>query len=297
MGGAGFIGSNLANYLNKNHQVQVFDNLMYGPHQLDNLNDRKIIKGDVANYNDLLDCDKADIIFHLAALSSAPMCSTDPLRAVTVNELGFANVLQFARRMGARVVYASTSSMYNGNHIPWHENQTIQPRTIYEATFHSREVLSWAFYHEYRVPSIGLRFFSVYGKNQVHKKHYGNNLTQFVIDYKANRRPEIYGDGSQSRDLIHVTDVIAAMIKVAEHDDIDCDIFNVGTGISTSFNEIIGILNERFGYINQPNYIENPLSNYVVRTQADISKICTHLKWKPKINLSEGIDMEIRDYA
>ena len=155
---------------------------------------------------------RPDYIFHLAALSSAPLCSMSPKDAVAVNLVGFQNFLEAAYYYKVkRIVYASTSSMYNGHQLPFNENMCIMPKTIYEATFHDRESLAFAYFNEFGVSSIGLRFFSIYGPNERHKKKYANNITQFMWDMMGDKRPVIFDDGKQTRDFIHVDDVIEAL--------------------------------------------------------------------------------------
>jgi UDP-glucose 4-epimerase len=308
-GGAGFIGSNLAESLdNGNNHITIFDNFYYGkPNQIGNLNEKlrhSVYKIDVRNdslkieYE--LERNKPDYIFHLAALSSAPQCTQAPKDAVEVNVNGFQNMLEAADHYKVKkVVYASTSSMYQGHTLPWNEEMCIRPRTIYEASFHDREALAYAYYHEFGVKSVGLRFFSVYGPNESHKRKYANNITQFLWDLQQDKRPIVYGDGKQSRDFVHVDDVVDALKHAAfsEHMLLDCNIINIGTGISTSFNQIIKLLNVSMGKQIQPEYFSNPINNYVHNTKSDISKARNLLKWEPKISLTDGIDMQIQHYG
>lgn len=308
-GGCGFIGSNLAQALDTgDNNITIFDNFYYGKaNQIGNLNEKlrhncyKIdVRNDSTKVEYELEKNKPDYIFHLAALSSAPQCTQDPKQAVQVNVNGFQSVMEAAWYYKVKkVVYASTSSMYQGHQIPFNEEMCIRPKTVYEATFHDREALAFAYYHEFGVKSVGLRFFSVYGPNESHKKKYANNITQFLWDLQNNNRPKIYGDGRQSRDFIHVNDVVEALKKAAfyDHQLLECNIVNVGTGVNTSFNDIVKSLNKKMGKDIKPEYLSNPIPNYVRTTKADISKATNLLKWEPKISLSEGIDMQIENYG
>lgn len=307
-GGAGFIGSNLAKSLdNDGHNITIFDNFFYGKEkQLSNLGDKlrhncyKIdVRNDSTKVEYELEKNKPDYIFHLAALSSAPMCTQAPKDAIDINVRGFQNIMESAWYYKVkRVVYASTSSLYNGMMLPWNENMCIKPKTFYEASFHDREALAFAYFHENNVESIGLRFFSVYGPNEKHKGKYANNITQFLWDLQADRHPVIYGDGLQARDFVYVDDVVDALKRAAftEHDLLKCNIINVGTGNNYTFNQIVHLLNEKLGNSIKPEYRSNPINNYVRYTRADISKAKHLLRWEPKVSLTEGVDKLVKFY-
>ena len=308
-GGAGFIGSNLAKSLDRDgHTVTIFDSFYYGSaKQIPNLGDKlrhnafKIdVRNDSTKVEFELERNPPEYIFHLAALSSAPQCTQAPKDAMQVNVNGFQNILEAAWYYRVKkVVYASTSSLYNGLQLPWNESMCVSPKSYYEASFHNRECLAYSYYHEVGVKSTGLRFFSVYGPNELHKGKYANNITQFLWDLNANRSPVIYGDGKQTRDFVHVDDVVSALKLAAfsDHKLLDCNIVNVGRGVNASFNAIIKTLNERLGKDIRPTYLSNPIPNYVYNTKADISKAKHLLRWEPKISLSDGIDKQIQAYA
>lgn len=308
-GGCGFIGSNLAKSLDRDgHNITIFDNFYYGSNkQLPNIGDKlrhNVYKIDVRNDSTKveyeLERNPPNIIFHLAALSSAPQCTQAPKDAIDVNVRGFQNILEAAWYYKVKkVVYASTSSMYQGHSLPWNEEMCIRPKTVYEASFHDREALAFAYFHEFGVKSVGLRFFSVYGPGEQHKGKYANNISQFLWDMKEDKSPVLYGDGKQTRDFVYVDDVVNALKLAAfsEHQLLDCNIINVGTGISTSFNDIIKMLNEKLGKNIKPEYRSNPVNNYVRFTRADINKAKHLLYWEPKVSLSEGIDRLVKFYG
>ena len=308
-GGAGFIGSNLANSLYRDgHEITIFDNYYYGKEQqCRNLNENlrhSVFKIDVRNGTHKIEMElqhnRPDVIFHLAALSSAPMCTQSPIDCMDVNVGGFQTILEAARYYKIkRVVYASTSSMYNGKQIPWNENMCIQPKTHYEVSFHNRESMAFGYYHEEGVESVGLRFFSVYGPNEKHKGKYANNITQFLWDMNMDKSPMLYGDGKQMRDFVYVDDVVNALkiSAFSDHELLKCNIINIGTGLNYSFNEIIHTLNGYLGKDIKAEYRSNSLKNYVRNTKADISKAKHLLKWEPKVSLSDGINKLIKFYA
>jgi len=296
-GGAGFIGSNLAEKLVEDHDVTVLDDLYIGSKK--NLDDTDIefVEGSVmdeALVNNV--CKDCDYIFHNAAMSSSPMFKEQPKLGMEVNVLGFMNVMKAARDNGVKkVVYASTSSLYNGNPLPYSEMQPITAKTFYEASFRTREMVAQTYYFENDVSSIGLRYFSVYGPRESHKGKYANNISQFLWDMMKGKPAVIYGDGTQRRDFTFVNDVVSANI-LAMTSKINFDIFNVGTGIGTSFNDLIALINKLLGTSIEPMYVDNPIKNYVHDTIADLSLVAKSLGYKPQWTLEKGIKFLIDYY-
>jgi UDP-glucose 4-epimerase len=357
-GGAGFIGSNLANSLtneieddknrystnnysqvqgsknhnkdgiNKRYSVVALDDLSLGtPNNLSS--NVRLVNGSVMNYALVLDLTKdCDYIFHQAALSSSPMFVDDPRQGMDVNIMGFMNVMEAAKRNKVkRVVYASSSSLYNGLPTPYRESDNVRPKTFYESSFYCREVIAQTYYLESGLDSIGLRYFSVYGPNERHKGRFANNISQFLWDMAERKNPVIYGDGSQTRDFTFVEDVVQANILAMkktpsdsskssniDHKNDNSDngysnitrkernvsyfsksssnynVYNVGTGTQTSFNSIIEVINKQLGIDIKPTYIKNPINNYVQHTMADISLARSELGFEPKWkNVEEGI--------
>src|SRR5918999_2225349 len=244
-GGAGFIGSNLANSLvneveedktsnrtNKSPSVETneshlrdesdvrrctviaLDDLSLGtPSNLSKT--VRFVNGSVMNHDLILKLTKdCDYIFHQAALSSSPMFVDDPRQGIEVNVMGFMNVMEAARRNKVKkVIYASSSSLYNGLPTPYREYDNIRPKTFYESSFYCRETIAQTYRLEYGLDSIGLRYFSVYGPNEKHKGRFANNISQFIWDMAEKRKsPVIYGDGNQTRDFTFVEDVVQANI-------------------------------------------------------------------------------------
>lgn len=299
-GGCGFIGSNLCSLLvDDGHDVWVLDNRYLGVKE--NIRSLHIPIFDV----DVTDLDavriifndaKPDIIFHLAAASSSPMFKEQEIWALNTNIMGFVNVMSQAREVGAKkVIYASSSSLYNGNAIPWNETLPITPRTFYEASFKAREDVAAAYYGQYGFKSIGMRFFSVYGPNETHKGQYANNITQFLWAMQRDESPVIYGDGAQERDFIYVDDVVNALKLAMDYDGEG--IFNVGTGRAASFNQVIELLSDRLNKKIAPTYIDNPIGpNYIPTTLADTDLAYDELKFQFKIGLKEGIDKLVEAY-
>jgi len=296
-GGAGFIGSNLANTLAETNDVIVADDGYLGTS--DNLSD-DVSYVDRNVVSDELPTD-VDVVFHLAALSSYEMHETNPAQGVRVNVEGFVNTVEQARQDGCEtVVYASTSSIYGSRTEPSPESMPVEVDTGYEASKLARERYAEYFSNHYGLSLAGMRFFSVYqgyGGTEAHKGEYANVISQFADDIAHGRSPTIYGDGSQTRDFTHVDDIVRGLIRAAEA-ELD-GIYNLGTGEAYSFIEIVELLNAELGREIEPEFVENPIpeSVYVHDTCADISKIRRETGWEPQITLEEGLSAVCAAYA
>jgi UDP-glucose 4-epimerase len=294
-GGAGFVGSNIANSLgeSKDNDIVALDDLSLGVPSNLSANVR-FVKGSVMDPLLLQElCKDCDFVFHDAAKSSSPMFKENPSHGVDVNAIGFMNVMESAKKNNVRkVIYASSSSLYNGSSMPFNEHQFVSPRSFYEASFYCREVLARSYYLEWGVKSIGLRYFSVYGPNEGHKGKFANNITQFIWDVMAGKRPIVYGDGTQTRDFTHVSDVVNANV-LAMDSGIDYGIYNVGTGVQTSFTRVVKAISEGLGSDISPIYMANPIKNYVQDTLADTTLARTSLGFEAKCRLEEGIKRAI----
>ena len=286
-GGAGFIGSNLVEALLRDgEEVVVLDNMHTGsPANLTGLQGSlRLIR---ASCNDLHGLElQPERIYHMGIPSSSPMYKANPLLVgEAIN--GFISVLELARRSGARLVYASSSSLYSGLLPPHREDMTIAVTDYYTEARLAMERLAELYHRLHGVPSAGMRFFSVYGPREESKKQYANMVSQFLWQMRRGEEPVIYGDGSQTRDFIHVHDVVRAL-RLAMASDFQ-GVLNVGTGRACSFNEVIGMINTELGTDIKQKYVENPIKNYVRDTLADTSKCREALGFQARISLEEGI--------
>jgi UDP-glucose 4-epimerase len=293
-GGAGFIGSNLVeDLLRAGEDVLVLDNMHTGSAEnLAGLEGRlELIQMSCTDLSAL------DIhpqkIYHLGIPSSSPMYKRNPcLVGEAIN--GFISVYELARRSGSRVVYASSSSLYNGILPPHREDLAIGVTDYYTEARLAMERMAELYQRLYGIASVGLRFFSVYGPREGSKKQYANMVTQFLWDMKAGKRPLVYGDGTQTRDFTYVLDVVRAM-RLAMDSDYH-GILNVGTGEAWSFNEVIELLNRMMDLSLEAQYTENPIKNYVLHTRSDTAKAESTIGFRSRFGLEEGIGELIRSY-
>jgi len=285
-GGCGFIGSSLVERLVKEgHSVTVFDNLHTG--NLRNIEGMNV-KFYKEPYSRLIDlAPRADVTFHIGIPSSSPMYKKNPrLVGETINDA--VEVFEYARERKCKVVYASSSSIYNGNSGPYREDMPVYVTDYYTECRHAIERLARLYHILYGVKSVGLRFFSVYGPKEEYKGSYANIVSQFLWALQKDEAPVIFGDGTQTRDFTHVTDVVEALV-LAWKKDFECEIFNVGTGIAHSFNDVIDLLNRLLGKNVRPVHKPNPIKNYVQDTLADTTKAENLLGFKAKVTLEEGL--------
>jgi UDP-glucose 4-epimerase len=295
-GGAGFIGSNLANELAADNDVVVVDDCYLGtPENLVDaveFHERSVVEDDLPT--------DVDVVFHLAALSSYAMHEDDPTRGARVNVEGFVNVVEQAREDGCdTVVYASTSSIYGSQTDPSPESMDVGVNTGYEASKMAREQYAEYFSNHYEMTLAGLRYFSVYqgyGGAEEHKGEYANVIAQFADDIAHGRAPKLYGDGEQTRDFTHVSDIVRGTVLAAEH-ELD-GVYNLGTGDPYSFNTVVEMLNDELGADVDPEYVENPIpeSVYVHDTCADTAKMREATEWEPEIDFEEGLERVCGQY-
>ncbi|MFC7233804.1 NAD-dependent epimerase/dehydratase family protein [Halosegnis marinus] len=286
-GGAGFIGSNLANRLAADNDVVAVDDLYLGtPENLDD----EVEFVDASVLDDDLPAD-VDVLFHLAALSSRPMHEENPARGARVNVEGFINTVEQVRAHGCdTVVYASTSSIYGDRTEPSPEDMDVEARTGYEASKLARERYAEYYQNFHEMSMAGMRFFAVYegfSGAEEHKGEFANLITQFAHEVATGTPPDIWGDGTQTRDFTHVADVARGLELAADH-ELD-GIYNLGTGDSYSLNELVARLNDILGTDVEPTYSENTMKNYVHDTMADPSKMHEATGWEPEIDFEEGL--------
>jgi UDP-glucose 4-epimerase len=294
-GACGFVGSNIVERLvSDGHEVTALDNLHTG-----NAQNLAIVKDRITTINasasDIARFPKhIGVLFHQGVFSSSPMYKENPhLVSKAIDDM--ISLLEYCRKNNTRLIFASSSSLYNGHAPPHNEGMTIKITDFYTEARYMMERLATLYHDLYGVRSIALRYFSVYGPHEEYKKQYANLITQFIWDVRNGKEPVVYGDGSQTRDFIHVNDVVEANITAmkanAQH-----DVFNVGSGTSISINDMIKLLSQKLGKEIRPRYVNNKIKNYVQHTCADTSKAEKILGFKANISLENGIERQLMQY-
>lgn len=287
-GGAGFIGSYLAKEIvNQNHTPLIIDSLYRG--KLENLlplKDYEFQKIDIRNFDKLMAALKnVDGVFHEAALTDVQESFTKKEEYIDVNIRGTENIFRIAKEFGLKVVYASSSSVYgNPKKIPITENSERSPINPYGNTKLEDEFLAEKYASD-GVSIIGLRYFNVYGKGQTGT--YAGVITKFINQLKEKKSPIIFGGGTQLRDFISVEDVARANIS-AMSSKAKSGFFNVGTGITTSIQQLAHAMIDLSGLDLIPKY-EKPLEGDVQNSQADTKFTKETLNWEYQTSLKDGL--------
>lgn len=299
-GGAGFIGSNLVEYLLKNGagKVRVLDNFSTGFMQ--NIAEFKdnpafeLIEGDIRNFET---CKKAvegiDYVSHQAALGSVPRSVSDPLTTNDVNISGFLNVLSAIKDSNTvkRLVYAASSSVYgDSEELPKVESRTGNLLSPYAVTKYVNELYAGVFARTYKMEMIGLRYFNVFGPKQSPEGEYAAVIPLFIKAAKEGRPAIMNGDGSQTRDFTFVENVIQANIKsfFAEDEDAVNQVYNVACGGRTSLNGLWEMITAIAGKNIEPVF-RGVREGDIQDSLADISKAMNNLTYVPLVNLEDQL--------
>ena len=300
-GGAGFIGSNLADeLLRRGHGVRVLDNVSTG--RLENLaaarNRIEFFEGDICHLEAIRPCFAGvDYVLHLAALPSVPRSVADPLSANRVNIEGTLNVLLAARDAGVkRVVFAASSAAYGDNPtLPRVESHEPRPMSPYALTKLAGEYYCQIFTRLYGLGAVALRYFNIFGPRQNPHSQYTGVLSKFITAYIQGTTPTIFGDGEQSRDFTYIDNVVDATLRACTAPDAPGRAINVGVGGRFTLNQTIALLNQIFGQQVMPRY-DPPRSGDVLHSQADISLARQVLGYEPKVPYEQGLRKTVEWY-
>jgi UDP-N-acetylglucosamine 4-epimerase len=306
-GGAGFIGSNLAESLLHNPQVEkvrVLDNLATGSRKnIEPLleNERfEFMEGDIRNYNDcLIACEGISHISHQAALGSVPRSINDPLTTNEVNITGTLNVFTAAKEKGVdRVVYAASSSTY-GDHpgLPKVEDKIGNPLSPYAVTKYVNELYARVYSQVYGLPVIGLRYFNVFGPKQNPAGPYAAVIPLFIQSVLNNEPPLINGDGETSRDFTYVANAVQANERAlfTENKDALNQVYNIAFGERTTLNELFENIKSVAGSDLAPKYGPERAGD-VRHSLADIAKAKHVLGYNPAVSVRQGLKLAFEWY-
>ena len=296
-GGAGFIGSHLtARLLSEGASVRVLDDFSAGSES--NLADARahgvdleIIRGDI---RDLPTVERAaagvEAIFHQAAMRSVPRSVADPLGANDHNVTGTLHVFEAARRAGVRrVVYASSSSVYGDRpELPKREDQIPAPISPYAVSKLAGEQYAQVWQRLYKVETVGLRYFNVFGPRQDPASEYAAVIPRFIVWALRGEPLEIHGDGHQSRDFTYIDNVVDANLLAARAPEVGGEVFNVGCGERISLLEIVTRLEKILSRPLVRRYTPRRAGD-VPHTLADTSKGKRQLGYTPLIDFAEGL--------
>ena len=294
-GGAGFIGANLTLELEKRYpdaKITVLDDFRVG--KFKNLLG---FRGDCLAFNvadsswlTWAKTQEWDYIFHLASITDTTVM--DERKMMNENIEGFRNVLELAVLKKASVVWASSAATYGNVDKPVKESDAGQPNNIYGFSKWIMEGLARKYHDKIKV--VGLRYFNVFGPGEYYKGHASSMIYQLTLQIMAGKRPRIFKHGEQKRDHIYVKDVVDASIRA--HQSKESTILNLGTGRSTSFNEIIDAINEALGTNVKPEYFDNPFAFYQNFTQADMSYHQAMTGFTCQYSAHDGILDYVRHY-
>ena len=300
-GGAGFIGSNtVSRLIEKGYSVTVLDNLSSG--KLENLSvvrnnpNFSFMQGDIRNKAVLHEafCG-VDAIVHLAALIDVSASVVDPLKTHEVNATGTLNLLQAAEKENTvgKFVFASTTAVYgDAETLPIKENSAPKPISPYAASKVAAEAYCNAFTKCHGLSSVILRFFNVYGpKNE--KSPYSGVITKFLRQALNSEVLTVYGDGKQTRDFIHINDVVDAVVLALEAKEVGGEAFNVCTGTPISINKLVEALH--LATVRDLRVTYAPARWGEIKfSHGDPSKTAEKLKFTAKVSLQEGLKLLLK---
>lgn len=296
-GGAGFIGSHIAEtLLKRGESVRVFDNMSTGRQiNLDALQGHpgqfEFIQGDLRNAQEVQDAvNGVEVVFHQAALASVPRSIARPVDSLETNINGTQNVLLAARDLGVRrVVYASSSSAYgNTPTLPKREEMPTAPMSPYAVQKLTGEMLCGVFTRIYGLETVALRYFNVFGPRQDPHSEYAAVIPIFLTAILQGKQPKIDGDGEQTRDFTFIENVVQANLRAAEAPDASGEFMNIGYGSRVSLNQVLQIAGELLGRKVEAIY-RDPRAGDVRDSLADISKARRLIGYDPQVSFREGL--------
>lgn len=287
-GGAGFIGSHLAEALAETNDVTVLDDLSSG--EIDNVpTSARFVEGSVrdgALVRELVT--GADLVFHQAAVVSVDASIENPARCHSINVDGTLSVLEAARRDGAKVVLASSAAIYGRpKSVPIPETEPKTPTSPYGLDKLATDRYAQLYDSLYDLETVALRYFNVYGPRQGNGD-YSGVISVFRDQARTGEPITVHGDGSQTRDFVHVRDVVEANLLAASA-DVSGEAFNIGTGRSVSVSELATAVKALLGTSSDIVHLD-ARSGDIQQSRADISKAQSRLGYTPTVDLEAGLE-------
>jgi UDP-glucose 4-epimerase len=298
-GGAGFIGSHIAEALAGKHEVVIVDDLFSG--KLQNLDDFwnsiQFVKGSITDLPLMREiCAGADGIFHEAAIASVPRSIQNPLATSEANVTGTLTVLVAAKECGVhKILFASSSSVYGDTPtLPKHEAMEPSPLSPYAVTKQTGEQYMKVFADLYGLKFVALRYFNVFGPRQDPTSDYAAVIPKFITRILNNQSPHIFGDGKQTRDFTYVKDVVQANIKAMESDAEG--VFNVAYNQSVDLNTLAHLIMDITGR-HVPILYDTPRAGDVRDSLADITRAKKAFRYAPEYTVKTGLQETIQWYT
>jgi UDP-glucose 4-epimerase len=292
-GGAGFVGSHLVDALvRRGDRVVVLDDLTTG--YAGNVNPgAHLVEGDVTDPAVVAEAvTGTQVVFHLAAARAVLRSVQEPRATDRANTGGTLNVLEAARQAGVqRVVSASSSSVYGGAAlVPTPETAPLVPRSPYAVSKLAGEHYARVYWELHRLETVSLRLFNVYGPRQRPHSQYAAVIPLFIDALRSGTRPEVHGDGRQSRDFTFVGDAVSAFLAAADTCAARCAgrVYNVAGGQETSLLELLAALRRILGVDIPARHVE-PRPGDVRRSQADCTAAAADLGWHPAVGFQQGL--------
>lgn len=299
-GGAGFIGSNIAAHLvEKGEHIRILDDFSTGRKEniASLVGKVEVIDGDTRDYWTVVEAVAGiDYVLHQAALPSVPRSVKNPLTSNSVNVNGTLNLLEASRKAGVKkFVLASSSSVYGeSEELPKHEQMISDPLSPYAVTKLTNEYYLKVYWELYRLPTVALRYFNIFGPNQDPESQYAAVIPNFITAFLEDRPPQVFGDGEQSRDFTYVDNCVQANILAATNGDITGDHFNVACGARYTLNETLNILRKIIGIDVKAEYLP-PREGDIRHSYASIDKLA-RFGYKPTVDFEEGLRRTVKFY-
>jgi UDP-glucose 4-epimerase len=294
-GGAGFIGSNLAEALAGENEIVIIDDLSSGKQgNLEGL-DARLVKGSILDLK-LLTSTFQDVecVFHEAAITSVQRSVQDPIWTGRVGIEGTLNVLAAARDSGVRkVVFASSAAVYGDSlELPKREEMCANPKSPYAVSKMAGEHYCKVFRELYGLETVVLRYFNVFGPRQDPSSEYSGVISRFISALARGEQPVILGDGEQTRDFVYIKDVVNANILASRS---GCGVFNIASGRITSLNQLASLIGKILGRNIQPEH-GDPRAGDIRDSLADINR-AREIGYEPRTSLEDGLVETIDWYS